>query len=91
MRSIKRYMCEKCSREFPTKEAALACEEHHTVPVEAFVPKNYKSHDDEFHEYGVPRMIIVKMTNGSFYHYEVVQWKEVEDWELPDSQQKQDT
>lgn len=81
MKSVQRYVCEKCFRNFRTKEEALACEESHALPAEVFVTRAYKPIMDENRLHNVPNRIIVKMTDGRFFEY--TDPKKAEDFEIP--------
>ena len=68
MKIITKFECEKCHKSYDSMEDAMKCEEHHIIPVEVFIPKNYGSPLEEVRA-GYPRRVHVRMHNGDVTEY----------------------
>ena len=65
MKEVRRYICDICKKEHPTKEDAITCEKNHHMPKEV-------RRDGIFNDVnGYPMGIIVTFDNGNdlFYQY----------------------
>lgn len=71
MREVKQYQCEICRRIHHTKEEAELCEKHHVLPISVSTVSGYKASMDDHPGFsGVPKEVVVEMSDGEKYIYE---------------------